>query len=40
MTVNRSRERHGGIRRSLKTAGLAEELGFYPEGNGEPWKDS
>lgn len=35
MTANGSQERHGGIR-SLKTAGLAEELGFYLEGNGEP----
>lgn len=38
--INSSRERLcGGIGRSLKTTGLVEETGFYPEGNGEPWKD-
>ena len=33
MTINSSCERHGGVRRSLKTiigpVGLVEELGFY-----------
>lgn len=39
MIINNSCERCGGIGRSLMTTGLVEELGFYPEGNREPWKD-
>lgn len=43
MSKNSSGERHGGVRRSLKTilgsVALVGELGFYPEGNREPWKD-
>ena len=43
MSINSSCERHGGAKRSLKTllvlVALGGELGFYPEGNGEPWKD-
>lgn len=39
MIINNSCEKCGGIGSSLMTTGLVEELGFYPEGNGEPWKD-
>lgn len=38
MIINNSCERCEGIGRSLMTTGLVEELGFYPEGKGEPWK--
>ena len=43
MSINSSCERHGGVKRSLKTilglVALVGELGLYPEGNGQPWKD-
>lgn len=40
MDINRPHARHGGIGRALETRGLVAELGFHPQGNGEPWKDS